>query len=130
MRYFILNNPVASMFYCSGSKLCVTTHKVEEAVGTEKVSKKTIEAIKGGGLREVSEDEIEAAKKKAAKAAGSKTVAPKAPDPVDDLEAKLTAMTEEQLLAYYKENFKTTKSDVEEFNKMTTEEKVSFLIED
>lgn len=138
MRYFILNNKVASMFYCSASKLCVTTHKVEEAVGTDRVSKKTMEAVKAGGLREVSPEELEAAKKKAAKSSkGSKATPPADTDPnaggtppADDLATKLSAMTDEELLAYYKENFTVTKSDLEEFKKMSTKDKVDFLLED
>lgn len=43
---------------------------------------------------------------------------------------ELLAMTDEALEAFYKENFQTSKKDLEKFGKLSHEEKVDFLIEE
>ena len=104
----------------------VATHDPAQAVGVEKVSKKIMETVKAGGLREVTAEEMATAQKKTGKSTGKKATDPAAANTA----TKLKSINNKQLLAYYKENFSTTKEDLEAFSKMGTEEKVQFLLED
>ena len=123
MKYYILRVEEGakrdlgpSIFYDAGSGLIVTSKDANAPVAYEgPMTKKIEQALKNSHIVEVKAP-------KGAKVQAAADASTTVPD--------FTAMTDEELLTYYKENWDVTAKDEKAFVKMTTEEKVAFLSEE
>lgn len=123
-RGFVLGEK-ATIFADPTSDFVVTSHK--EPVEATKVTKRMAEALKAGAIVEVKDY---TPPKKAKEKTEDLSPEEKAKQEKEALVKKLTDMTPEDRLKYYKEKFDVDKKDEEAFIAMKPKAQVKFLTEE